>query len=172
MLIAVMMLVPAASGASPQGIPVKSTPFDAKFRFSEEMSGTSQTMKDAAPESLKILFFKAKGLRYFKEKGRDHWQTPEETEINGYGDCEDKAIWLFKKLRENRYQNARVVVGKLKEGYQGYHAWVEYTDATGVTHILDASTQAKIWKRQEVTPSYFVPYFSYDEKIRYMHPVR
>ena len=105
------------------------------------------------------------------QKGRDHWQTPQETEINGYGDCEDKAIWLFTKLRANRYENVRLVVGKLKRSFHGYHAWVEYVDVKGVTHILDSSTQARIWKRHEISPSYFVPCFSYDEKTRYMHPV-
>ncbi len=153
-----------------EGIPVKATPFDAKFKFDDAVSMTSQGVKGAAPEPLKLIFFKAKQLRYLKDEGRDHWQTPRETEINGYGDCEDKAIWLFKRLRETGYENVRVVVGKLKKSFHQYHAWVEYTDEKGIAHILDASTQTRIWRRHEISSSYFVPFFSYDEKARYMHP--
>ena len=166
-----VILVPATADASARGIPVKATPFDARFRFDDKVSIVNQSVKGAAPEALKTLFLKAKSLRYLKDEGRDHWQTPQETEINGYGDCEDKAIWLFKRLRESRYESVRVVVGKLKKNFHGYHAWVEHTDAKGTTHILDASTQTRIWKRHEISHSYFVPYFSYDEKTRHMHPV-
>ena len=72
-ILSVVILVPATADASARGIPVKATPFDARFRFDDKVSIVNQSVKGAAPEALKTLFLKAKSLRYLKDEGRDHW---------------------------------------------------------------------------------------------------
>lgn len=71
---------------------------------------------------------------------RDYWQTPRETEKWKTGDCEDKAFYLNKMLKEKGIES-RVVFGLQHEWIlRPWHVWVEYK-LDGETFILDPINQ-------------------------------
>ena len=41
------------------------------------------------------------GVRYVREEGTEIWKDPVETFADGFGDCEDLAIWRTAELRNN-----------------------------------------------------------------------
>ncbi len=57
----------------------------------------------------------------------DHWLHPTTFEVVRSGDCEDFALWAWRKMAEHTY-DAEFVVGvrRLADGSTGRHAWVTY----------------------------------------------
>jgi len=74
----------------------------------------------------------------------DYCQTPNETIFLGKGDCKDMSFYLYYLLRDNG-QKSRVVIGKLRDEDEIYHAWIEYS-YKGETLILDPANK-RIAKR-------------------------
>jgi hypothetical protein len=62
----------------------------------------------------------------------DFWQHPCAFEVVRCGDCEDFALWAWRKLVEASY-DAEFVVGVRRrvDGISGRHAWVTYRDPAG-----------------------------------------
>jgi hypothetical protein len=62
---------------------------------------------------------------------KDVWQHPGEFEARQKGDCEDHALWAWRKLKELNI-SAEFVVGRLEWGDEaigaGAHAWVTYVE--------------------------------------------
>jgi hypothetical protein len=115
------------------------------------------------------LFWKARTFAYVRERGRDEWQAPEVTERRKAGDCEDKALWLYTKLRDAGYENLRLVIGRFRPVDAVYHVWVTYEDGAGVTHLLDPTKQSRVWNLAHVSSGFYRPVFSYDGWVRYRH---
>jgi hypothetical protein len=82
---------------------------------------------------------------------RDFWQHPVTFEKTKMGDCEDHALWAWRKLSEIGVE-AELVVGKLKdtEEYQyiaapaGGHAWVIFREPeSSKWRVLEATAKNK-----------------------------
>jgi hypothetical protein len=56
-------------------------------------------------------FSKLNAIKYKEEFKQDYWQTPQETQLMGTGDCEDQAIYLQKILKDQGW-DAEVIFGK------------------------------------------------------------
>lgn len=67
----------------------------------------------------------------------DHWLHPATFELLRCGDCEDFALWGWRKLVECAYR-AELVVGErqLPDGERGRHAWVVFRER-GTDYLLD-----------------------------------
>ncbi|GEM_PF-1499497 len=147
---------------------IKSTPYDNKLSRTGLLPFTPiELFNEEKSLPIESLFLKAKAFRYVKEHQGNIWQTPQETERKGSGDCEDKAVWLFHQLKLNGYENVRLVVGKYKSVNRGYHVWVAYTDRDSVSYILDPAAQKRIWKSDDFSSAFYRPLYSFDGQNRY-----
>ena len=93
----------------------------------------------------------------------DFWQHPRTFEHLRKGDCEDHALWAWRKLLELRLA-PRLMVGKWLTGAshgESSHAWVVY-ESDGTTQLLEPVTKdpaAMVRPLVEVKRDY-VPHFS------------
>ena len=141
---------------------IKATPYDQKLSRTGLLTFVPiPLLNEKESRSMESLFLRAKAFRYVKEGKGDIWQTPQETERKGSGDCEDKAVWLFYQLKQNGHENVRLVIGKYKSISAGYHVWVAY--------ILDPATQKRIWKSNDFPNEFYRPLYSFDGQNRYRH---
>lgn len=151
-----------------QGYLIPATPFDNKI-----MSSGAFTPLDAPiavhNEASESLFEISRSFRYVSDEGKDYWQTPEETEAKGSGDCEDKSVWLYVQLRKNGYDSARLVIGRYRSIDRGFHVWVSLLNKNGDTLILDPSKQKRIWAVTDFSEKYYKPVYSFDGFNRYRH---
>jgi hypothetical protein len=69
----------------------------------------------------------------------DHWQHPADFERLKRGDCEDHALWAWRKLVELGV-DAEFVVGRYATASveSHGHAWVIYRDEAGTEHLMEA----------------------------------
>jgi predicted transglutaminase-like cysteine proteinase len=96
---------------------------------------------------------------------RDVWQHPGEFEALKKGDCEDHALWAWRKLKELNIP-AEFVVGRAQwseNGSGGAHAWVSYRE-NGRTYILETTHKKRhlIYPLEAVQERYH-PWYSVDE---------
>jgi len=153
--------------ASLQGWIASRTPFDRKIASTQLFYRQLQRTAEPA-QSMDELFFVAQRFRY-REDSRDNWQSPAQTQMRHAGDCEDKAIWLYAKLKSNGYDQIRFVIGKYRSFEHRFHVWLTYADERGETFLLDPSNQKKIWKLGSFSKGFYKPYFSYDDENKYRH---
>jgi hypothetical protein len=94
---------------------------------------------------------------------RDVWQHPGEFETRKKGDCEDHALWAWRKLKELNIP-AEFVVGRAEWGETstGMHAWVSYQE-NGRTYIMETTHKKQIVYPLETIQSRYHPWFSVDE---------
>lgn len=104
----------------------------------------------------------------FKE--RDLWQHPSAFEALRRGDCEDFALWTWRKLAEAG-MDVEFVVGRVRctaEPYAGrQHAWVVYR-ADGSDFLFEPAARDRermIRLLDEVRDDY-VPHFAIDQHLR------
>jgi hypothetical protein len=146
------------------GHPVKSTPYDQKNALAEVLNRSYHPRANSPAEPMDPLFWKARRFVYIEEKNGDDWRSPRETEKRQAGDCADKALWLYARLRGAGYRNLRLVVGKYQSLDARYHVWLMYTDENGKTLILDPTLQNRIWPMNAFQPGFYRPLFSFDGK--------
>ena len=85
----------------------------------------------------------------------DYWQSPRETQQYGYGDCEDKAIYLHQLLSTAGLE-CDVVFGVTDwDDAERLHAWVEII-VSGEYYVLDP-TQGFLGRRSSIAPGCHVP---------------
>jgi hypothetical protein len=96
------------------------------------------------PKPASFLFRLARAFRYEDKRG-DRWQSPDETAKSYRGNCADKAIWLYARLRENGYENASLHIGRYAHDSRVLHAWVTLTEDSGKKLLLDPTNQKKPW---------------------------
>jgi len=73
----------------------------------------------------------------------DFWQHPRTFEHLRLGDCEDHALWAWRKLREIGFP-AWFVVGQVSWQHAGEvnkHAWVQFTRGEGEEVVLEAAAK-------------------------------
>jgi hypothetical protein len=91
----------------------------------------------------------------------DYWQHPSTFEQLRKGDCEDFALWSWRKLIEMGTE-ARFFTGRRVEApTDSWHAWVVYRQ-DGVDYLLESiarSRDAMVQRLEEVSSRY-IPHFS------------
>jgi hypothetical protein len=123
------------------------------------------------------------GCRYaydMDQFGRaDYWLHPSEFEERRQGDCEDHALWAWRKLIELGYPT-EFVVGEAKwsaEKPPEPHAWVTY-QADGVTWLLEATSKQNPIRLYSDVQDQYHPLYSVDHTqqtyrhTRYIEPQR
>ncbi len=114
-----------------------------------------------------------KGCRYVRDTDlffeTDFWQHPCTFERLRQGDCEDHALWAWRKLVELGYA-AEFVVGRSREpdGPGRGHAWV-HLEREGQRFLLDAAATAAptgILRPWEVARCEYLPEVSIDHRLR------
>lgn len=98
---------------------------------------------------------------------RDHWQHPIEFEQTRTGDCEDFALWTWRKLIELNVQ-CEFMVGKwVHNGRTGTHAWVLfYDDNKPVIFETTGITKDRMFKPLESVAAEYIPFASIDNKVQ------
>src|SRR5690348_9858416 len=94
---------------------------------------------------------------------RDYWQHPKTFEQLRKGDCEDHALWAWRKLTELGLP-AEFYVGRWrtgKEAQPGFHAWVVFQDG-GIQYLLEAtgSSRETIVRRLDDVRGDYFPHFA------------
>ncbi len=84
---------------------------------------------------------------YVPDRPDDYWQTPEETEQLGTGDCEDFAVWAIHRTEELAPGSVlQLVIGETE---RGAHAWVELFDGrmwwADPTHGFPTQVESPLW---------------------------
>jgi hypothetical protein len=97
---------------------------------------------------------------------RDVWQHPGEFEALKKGDCEDHALWAWRKLKELNVP-AEFVVGRAQWSENengGAHAWVAYRE-NDRTYILETTHKKRslIYPLEAIQERYH-PWYSIDEQ--------
>lgn len=150
------------------GRTVDITPFDLKIMASGFYGITSE-----APESgrrtVQQIFDQAAAFQYERDDHYDDWQEPSVTEKLKRGDCEDMAVWVYRELKKNGYENVRIMVGKFEVKDRNHHTWAVCAAPDGDDWIVDPALARKIWKRSDLLPEVYVPAYSFDGQSKYVH---
>ena len=105
--------------------------------FGWYLEGVSTVVVESVPQLCRWL----RGCEYVSDRellGKaDHWQHPVAFERLRRGDCEDHALWAWRKLRRLGL-SATLVVGEL--GSQS-HVWVVFVEA-GTLHLLETTEKS------------------------------
>jgi len=98
---------------------------------------------------------------------RDHWQHPVDFEVTRRGDCEDFALWAWRKLVVLGHE-AEFMVGKwIHDGRIGTHAWVLLT-YNGEKFVFESTGRAheRILRPFETTHTHYIPFAAIDNQLR------
>lgn len=145
---------------------VRKTPFDGKLEaagFFDESAVTIPSSARSAEDLMKV----AHSFRYQSDKGYDFWQSAEKTDSTKKGDCEDKAIWLYKAMRKLGYRNVYLNVGRYKPSAPNLHAWVTFLDESGNIRLMDPALQQRAWNIQDAPGNLYQPLFAFSGNERY-----
>ena len=100
----------------------------------------------------------------------DYWQHPAEFEARRRGDCEDHALWAWRKLSEIGVF-AELICGRC-QGNNGTfrgHVWVHFTE-DGTEYLLEATAASRSAMVRPLTDAWvrsaYSPYFSVDAHFR------
>jgi len=151
-----------------QNIPNKFFGHGCEHPFSHYLSGHSKVKVDSLDQLCDWLL----GFRYIPDrvkKGvRDHWSHPDEFEYERSGDCEDYALWAWRKLKEMRY-DAEFTVGKWlhADGRVGTHAWVIVFSANE-RYLLETTGRSKdrMIKTMELAMTEYIPFAAIDTRLQ------
>ena len=134
------------------GTPSRRTPYDGKY--------------EKVRKYLKDIYT---SIRYVPEpEGVDYWQLPEETVALGSGDCEDMAILLYVRLKQEGVTPLRLCIGKHSTSAALMHAWVLWSDGDR-QYILDPSVSDTPLLTTRVPRDHYIPYYSYDGDRKWTH---
>lgn len=98
---------------------------------------------------------------------RDHWQHPVDFELTRKGDCEDFALWAWRKLVELGH-DAEFMVGKWVRGERaGSHAWVLLRHE-GETWVFESTGRSptRVMRRHAEAAPHYVPFASVDKALK------
>ena len=125
--------------------------------FGWYFEGASSVEASSVDDVLRRL----RGFRFENDHAGDQWRHPVEMERLGHGDCEDHALWAWRKLTESGH-DAELVVGQRTT----WHAWV-HVMIDGVRHLLEATLKSEpmIWPLQDKLGEY-VPRYGVDGALQ------
>ena len=95
---------------------------------------------------------------------KEYWQPPSEFEKLRAGDCEDYALWTWRKLIDLK-EDARLVIGMHEKTG---HAWVTSVCEDGVWLLETTSKHHLRFVRVEDAEGYR-PWFSVDGRLRFFN---
>lgn len=112
------------------------------------------------------------GCRYAHDQvlfeNPDLWQHPVDFEVTRQGDCEDHALWAWRKLHDLGME-AEFVVGKLAlgDGTWGDHTWIVLPNNQG-DHLMETTAKQmdKFMVSESLTRQRYRPYFGIDTRLR------
>ena len=147
------------------GSPTSRTPYDAYlgpvWSVFHQLNGPKADPKVAAQ-----LVRQGHSFSYSYKKDQPYVpQAPEQTEATHSGDCKAKSLWLASKLND---KNIRFVIGKAKQVQAVSHAWIIWNGPDGWT-ILDATLYSSPLQPARLSPSEFVPTYSFAPSGKYSH---
>jgi hypothetical protein len=137
--------------------------------FAQYFEGESSVRVDSIDEIVEWLLNCQYMTDTIQFKERDLWQHPIAFEQLRCGDCEDFALWAWRKLADigidAEFYVGRVLVGD-QPGVDRQHAWVVYR-VNGVPFLFEpaASRQWMIRRLTEAMDGY-VPHFAVDARLR------
>jgi len=166
-LVIAFYVLGATVGLSAQidlGAPASRTPYDAYlgpvWAVLKSLSGKADDATAAQ------LVRQGRAFRYSYNSAQPYQpQTPEQTEATKSGDCKAKSLWLASKLND---RGVRFVIGKAKAGQSMSHAWLIWNGPEGWT-ILDATLYSSPLSPASLSPSQFVPTYSFAPSGKYAH---
>ena len=97
---------------------------------------------------------------------RDFWQHPEQFEELKKGDCEDHALWAWRKLYELNIP-AEFVVGRAQwsDTSNGVHAWLTFEE-NGHFYIIETTHKKKLIYARDAVQTQYHPWFSVDHHLK------
>jgi len=143
------------------------TPYDS---YLAPMWQVFRRLGGAEPDRAAVeqLIHESRRFRYAYKKRQPYVpQTPEQTETTKCGDCKAKSLWLAAKMKSRK---VRFVIGKAKVGDAASHAWLMWDGPEGWL-ILDATRYSRPLVPERLSPSEFVPTYSYAPGGKYAHTV-
>ena len=159
---------PGLSAASVDlGSPTSRTPYDP---YLGPMWSVLKSIGGGHPDLATVEQWVAEGraFRYVFKKTEPYTpQTPDVTESTKSGDCKAKALWLAHKIDSSR---VRFVVGKAKAVSNMNHAWLIWEGPEGWL-ILDATMYSRPLVPDTLSPSQFIPSYSYGPSGKCAHTV-
>lgn len=147
------------------GSPTSRTPYD---QYLGPMWDVLRKLGGGQPDVnvVEQLVREGRAFRYVYKKDQPYVpQTPAETEATKAGDCKAKALWLASKMDS---RNVRFVIGKASAERSVSHAWLIWNGPQGWL-ILDATMFSKPLDPDRLSPTDYVPRFSYAPSGKYEH---
>lgn len=156
----------SASAQVDLGAAASSTPYDSYlgpvWPVLRQLNGKADVAMAAQ------LVRQGKAFRYSFNKEQPYTpQTPAETEAKKSGDCKAKSLWVASKLND---RNVRFVIGKARLVSTMNHAWLIWNGPDGWM-ILDATNYSSPLSAARISPSEFIPLYSYAPGGKYTHRV-
>lgn len=155
--------------ASPMdlGTATSRTPYDS---YLQPMWTVFRQLGSGQPDRALVerLVREGKSFRYvFKNEQPYVPQSPEVTESTKCGDCKAKSLWLASKMGTRK---VRYVIGKAQLVSTMSHAWIMWEGPEGWL-ILDATNYSRPLAPDRLSPTEFIPTYSYSPSGRYTHTV-
>lgn len=97
----------------------------------------------------------------------EHWQHPADFERIKKGDCEDHALWTWRRLVELGLDAAFMVGARHVGGASSFHAWVVYSDR-GVSYLVESVSKHRreIIQPLDAVRHNYTPCFSVNARFR------
>lgn len=150
-----------------QNIPLRFYGGGAEHAFDHYFTRVSRVDVSSVEEIINWLLdcqYVADSVQFNK---RDHWQHPVDFEHTRQGDCEDFALWAWRKLVELGYE-AEFMVGKWVRGERiGTHAWV-LLEHNGERFLFESTGRARerVLRPYEEAYLHYIPFASVDRALR------
>ena len=151
-----------------QNIPNKFYGHGCNYKFDHYISGESKIEIRDLDELCDWLLACTYIPDFIKKGMRDHWAHPDEFEFERSGDCEDFALWTWRKLKEMRIQ-ADFTVGKWihADGRIGTHAWVMINHVNGnIIFETTGRSKERMLKPFDHHKHEYIPFAAVDTDLR------
>jgi len=170
---AALLLLLSATSAFPLTLEKQSvpkTPYDPYLGPFHQVAATPVSRQEFTFDAIEKWTRRAYRFGY-EHIGDYEWKTPEEVERTFTGDCKDKALWLFSRLRASGAPALELVIGKRRLSDTKFHAWVvAFHD--GRIYLLDPVSRGSVWETSDFEWDEYVPAFSYDGRQSFSYEFR
>ena len=132
----------------------KDIPIDFRYFFQRNLSSNVRSLDEICDWLRQCKYISDQ--EQFHQK--DHWQHPCDFEQSRQGDCEDHALWAWRKLVELGFE-AEFVIGKK-------HAWVHFIKDGEPFLFETASKEPLMWQPINEVKDRYTPYWGIDRKFQ------
>jgi transglutaminase superfamily protein len=169
-LVAVVLLMILSLPAVAQSLSrreVTSTPYDSYLGSFRTVASKGAGLGSLTGAVVHNLTERANDFRYEHIEAYRP-QSPEQLEASGRGDCKDKALWLYAKLRAAGARNVQMVIGKKDTRSEEFHAWI-YLTLDGRTYLLDPTFSSSVVEASEFGAEEYIAVYGYDGAGTYVY---